>query len=104
MRLQIREDFTDDWDNDNRFKSINFVKVDNLSDTKKNGINNIYTVRNSVDDIREFIWSLTHKCEYRPETVADILSDYCKAGSFESDYDGFEYFIKKDDKGDFYIW
>lgn len=104
MRLQIREDFTDDWDNDNRFKSINFVKVDNLSDIKKNGINNIYTVRNSVDDIREFIWSLTHKCEYRPETVADILSDYCKIGSFVSDYDGFEYFIKLDEKGDFYIW
>ena len=104
MRLQIREDFTDNWDIDNRFKSINFVKVDNLFDIKKNGINNIYTVKNSVDDIREFICSLIEKCKYRKETVYDILSDYCKTGSFVSDYDGFEYFIKLDEKGDFYIW
>lgn len=104
IKLRINEDFTDDWDNENRYKSLKFRKIDNLYDTKENNLNNIYTVKNSVDDIREFICSLIEKCRYRKETVYDILSDYCKTGSFVSDYDGFEYFIKLDEKGDFYIW
>ena len=103
-KLRINEDFTDDWDDEYRYKSLKFKKVDNLSDKEENNLNNIYTVKSSIDDIREFIWMLTEQCKYTNETVFDILSNYCDVGSFVSDYDGFEYFIKLDENGDFYIW